>query len=564
MLFLAAPPAQAASPIEIGPGRNAHVALDAAGTAYIAWIGTGPDPTPLFFCRLPRNATACAVKQQIAIPGTSLTRPFVLVDGLDVRVISYRYGLGEPVFDAVYLMRSVDGGVTFDAGTQIGVLAFHDAIRGPSDSVSLIADNSSRFQNVRTVSGARDTASADLAPAYPYSPSIAMTSPSTTLAVFTNGASEAQYRVHSGTASPNDPATWSTAATFAAYAGYPRLATGPLGTFVASDNAAGHLEVRPFTGDQVGFGAPAGIPGPAREASGGAYDLTQDGLGRLHLIWPQSDENGFHVGYSTSDDGAAWQAARFDVADPRDLARIPYAMRLAVGADHLGYAVWDNGGSAGKVFALPVGPDANAFGPPAPLPSPMPSASPVPSPSPSPTPVAGRSATIAPVSGRVLVKPPGAKEFVSLLALSSVPVGSTVDTREGRARLTSADPKGATQTADFYEGRFRIEQKASAGATTDLVLGGGSFARCPRRGGRRASAAKARTVRRLWGSGKGRFRTRGKHASATVRGTVWLTEDRCDGTWFRVRQGSVTVTDSRGRGRKIVRAGRTRHVSPRR
>jgi hypothetical protein len=63
----------------------------------------------------------------------------------------------------------------------------------------------------------------------------------------------------------------------------------------------------------------------------------------------------------------------------------------------------------------------------------------------------------------------------------------------------------------------------------------------------RASAAakrkKSSSVRHLWGSGKGQFRTTGRYASATIRGTKWLTDDRCNGTLIRVTVGAVTVRD---------------------
>jgi len=40
-----------------------------------------------------------------------------------------------------------------------------------------------------------------------------------------------------------------------------------------------------------------------------------------------------------------------------------------------------------------------------------------------------------------------------------------------------------------------------------------------------------------------------------VRGTIWFTQDRCDGTLVRVRRGVVAVRDH-ARGRKVlVRAG---------
>jgi len=55
--------------------------------------------------------------------------------------------------------------------------------------------------------------------------------------------------------------------------------------------------------------------------------------------------------------------------------------------------------------------------------------------------------------------------------------------------------------------------------------------------------SRRKKVRRLWGDGHGRFRTKGRSGAATVRGTKWLTEDRCDGTLVRVARGVVSVRD---------------------
>ena len=45
---------------------------------------------------------------------------------------------------------------------------------------------------------------------------------------------------------------------------------------------------------------------------------------------------------------------------------------------------------------------------------------------------------------------------------------------------------------------------------------------------RRASAAQKKPkTRKLWGDGKGKFRTKGRYAAATVRGTRWLVQDTC-------------------------------------
>jgi hypothetical protein len=56
------------------------------------------------------------------------------------------------------------------------------------------------------------------------------------------------------------------------------------------------------------------------------------------------------------------------------------------------------------------------------------------------------------------------------------------------------------------------------------------------------------------GDAKGKFRTKGRYASATIRGTKWLTDDRCDGTLVRVVKGAVTVRDFVRRKSLVVRA----------
>ena len=185
---------------------------------------------------------------------------------------------------------------------------------------------------------------------------------------------------------------------------------------------------------------------------------------------------------------------------------------------------------------------------------------------PAPTPAPGQSVAAAVKSGAVLARPPGAAAFAPLDPTRPVPVGTVLDARSGVVALTAAaDLTGATQTADFTGGRFRVTQARGAAMTTVLRLTGGDFSGC---GAARASAAVARAagkrvVRKLWGSGKGRFRTRGRSSSATVRGTVWTVSDRCDGTLTRVSSGIVVVENHRTRRTKVVRAGQSFFV-PRR
>ena len=162
------------------------------------------------------------------------------------------------------------------------------------------------------------------------------------------------------------------------------------------------------------------------------------------------------------------------------------------------------------------------------------------------------------VSGRVLVKEPGTSKFVELEGTTEIPVGSQVDTTRGVISLTAGLGGGRTNSSQFYDGLFTIFQRKARNSFMTLRMDGGSFRGCGTRSLSTLSAdAKRRPVRRLWGNGKGRFQTRGRYSSATVRGTKWLVLDRCDGTLTRVVSGIVRVRDFRARKNVDVRAGRS-------
>jgi hypothetical protein len=175
------------------------------------------------------------------------------------------------------------------------------------------------------------------------------------------------------------------------------------------------------------------------------------------------------------------------------------------------------------------------------------------------TPQPGVIVGVKPVGGRVLVREPGTSKFVELEGTTEIPVGSRVDTTRGVISLTSGLGGGRTNSSQFYSGRFTILQSRARNAFMTLRMDGGNFRVC---GGRAlstlsADARRKRPVRRLWGNGTGRFRTRGRYSSATVRGTKWLVQDRCDGTLTRVLRGFVRVRDFRARKNVNVRAGQS-------
>jgi hypothetical protein len=140
------------------------------------------------------------------------------------------------------------------------------------------------------------------------------------------------------------------------------------------------------------------------------------------------------------------------------------------------------------------------------------------------------------------------------------------------ALTSAADTAGAkTQTSDFYDGVFQVKQavpkqkpRKPTALITDVVMKG-QIARsqcAPLKGARSAAADAARKKKgpksvlgKLWGSGKGKFRTDGRYSSATVRGTIWLVQDECDGTLTRVRRGVVSVRDLKRKKTITVKAG---------
>jgi hypothetical protein len=185
-----------------------------------------------------------------------------------------------------------------------------------------------------------------------------------------------------------------------------------------------------------------------------------------------------------------------------------------------------------------------------------------------PTPVIGRTVVVAPGRGKVLVRRPDGTRFRRLDGAARIPVGSVVDTRNGRVRLVSAvDAEGRLQLGTFWGSRFKVRQRQAGNGMTSLVLRGGSFAGCAATGSSAIAQAsrRRRAVRRLWARDRhGRFRTHGNNSVATARGTSWLTEDHCGGTLTVVRGGAVAVRD-RGRGRTVlVNAGQSYFARARR
>ena len=171
------------------------------------------------------------------------------------------------------------------------------------------------------------------------------------------------------------------------------------------------------------------------------------------------------------------------------------------------------------------------------------------------------SAVVAPTKGALSMSPRGIIRRVPLQDKVVLPLRSIVDTSVGAVKVTSSATSRKVQSITLDSGAFDLTQTAGKLPVTQFALQGGDFATCPtaaRAGTARAAAtAKTRVVRHLWANGKGKFRTKGRYASATIRGTKWELQDRCDGTLIRVRSGAVTVKDLVRNRSIVVKAGKS-------
>jgi hypothetical protein len=173
-----------------------------------------------------------------------------------------------------------------------------------------------------------------------------------------------------------------------------------------------------------------------------------------------------------------------------------------------------------------------------------------------PRPKFGQTELIARVNGTVRFRTPGGKPTL-LADPVVVPNGTLVDAVDGVVKVTvEHSPGGTLDSVDAWGGSFQMAQQG--GITTLTLTGPVAASRLL------ASVAKATAKRSLWVNGKGNFKTRGKRASAIVRGTYWLTEETAAGTRVQVKRGLVAVRDFVTRATVLVGAGHSYVAKPRR
>ncbi|MGZ4248307.1 MAG: choice-of-anchor Q domain-containing protein [Solirubrobacteraceae bacterium] len=178
---------------------------------------------------------------------------------------------------------------------------------------------------------------------------------------------------------------------------------------------------------------------------------------------------------------------------------------------------------------------------------------------PPPAPVLSKSVNAKPVSGKVFLLVGG--KLVPLNEADQLRSGTVVDTRHGSLQLTTAtSQKGKRQIGTFSGAIFKITQVHSGLTTLSLMenafSGAPTFASCSTKGAH-ATAVSKRVLQLLHSSAKGKFRTKGRYAAATVRGTKWTIADRCDGTLTHDLTDSVVVNDFVAHKTIVLHAGQS-------
>ena len=169
--------------------------------------------------------------------------------------------------------------------------------------------------------------------------------------------------------------------------------------------------------------------------------------------------------------------------------------------------------------------------------------------------------------GSIRFKPPGQTGFNPLTETTPIPVGSVVDARKGVISVTAATGALGDTTKDqkfkYSKGLFKVLQTPAANSLAIAKLIGKLGCKSKGKGGKKASEALATTSRkrrrrRLWGSGRGRYGTRGKGGTGSVVGTKYLTVEKCGGTLFKVPpqpgEGHGISVDPKGKKKPIFLA----------
>jgi hypothetical protein len=369
-----APAASAATPFTAGTGFGHDLATGSDGTGHVVWLQDESPSDRLHYCRVPAGGSACDGESTILdFGGPTLTANAVgdaqvftpITNRVVILASCWACGAGSTT-DRTYRWISTDNGANFGAPVEIGR---NLVMNGQADWVDTsglsLATEGLGFQATDASLPNPDTATATLASGglFVYSPAVIYDETLDRAVYATNDLDTVKYayRVDATptAAELNNVANWQIDRLLSSPEGdndETALSSGPSGIFltykwfVPNDNRLGLRKFDPVTNT---FGGPVYVEG-ADPIDNNSLDYpyhSQDGSGRIHVVWRTLHDDG-RLRYSRSDDGGATFSAGANLA-LKETFIDPIVEAAPSGA---GFAAWKGIGSGSAIRVVPIDP----------------------------------------------------------------------------------------------------------------------------------------------------------------------------------------------------------------
>jgi hypothetical protein len=362
-----------------GPTQGAgwDLAVGSDGTGHAVWR-TDEAGDRVQYCRVPAGGSACDGESDLlsfpsgaAANGQGEVQVFTPAANKVVIVAScWQCGAGGTA-DRVYRWISVNNGVTFGAGVEVGSLALNGQGAYLNAGDVTLGSEGTLFQGMDDTPAS--SVERNLGGGFPfvYSPAAALV-PGTAKAIYAvNDLDTVKYAVFedgNGGAITRDDLNnagfWTTPLFLSGAEGdndETHLSSGPSGTFlsyryfVPNDTRVGLRKLDPVAET---FGGPAYVEGASVIDDNGPSETyhSQDANGRLHVVWRSLFDSG-RLRYRRSDDGGATFTAAANLAI-RETFIEPI---VEAGPSGTGFAIWGHGaGGATTVRIVPIDPQFEA------------------------------------------------------------------------------------------------------------------------------------------------------------------------------------------------------------